>query len=65
MTLSNLDLMDVIALDKVQKKQVISDEEFKRLKAQALIEGRRPNLFVSAKGTGYGTLKTNGAGLHV
>lgn len=44
-----LDLMDVIALDKVQKRCAISDHEFKRLKAEHLIEGRRPNLFVSAK----------------
>lgn len=46
---SELELMDVIALDKVQKQQAVSDEEFKRLKAQQLIEGRRPNLFVSAQ----------------
>ena len=46
---SNLQLTDVIALDKVQKKKSLTDEEFKRLKNQNLIEGRRPNLFVSAK----------------
>lgn len=46
---SELDLMDVIALDKVQKQRTVSDDEFKRLKGQHLIEGRRPNLFVSAK----------------
>lgn len=45
----DLNLMDVIALDKVQKKQPLTDDEFKRLKTQKLIEGRRPNLFVSAK----------------
>ncbi|MEO8342253.1 MAG: hypothetical protein ABI536_00400, partial [Gallionella sp.] len=44
-----LDLMDVITLDKVQKRRPISDEEFKRLKDQHLIEGRRPNLYVSGK----------------
>ncbi len=45
-----LSLMDVLALDKVQKKHPITDEEFQRLKAQKLIEGRRPkNLYVSAK----------------
>lgn len=49
MVRSELELMDVIALDKVQKQRPVSDEEFKRLKAQQLIEGRRPNLFVSAK----------------
>ncbi len=46
---TDLDLMDVIALDKVQKKRLIDDESFRRLKARKLIEGRRPNLFVSAK----------------
>ena len=46
---TDLDLMDVIALDKVQKKRLIDDYAFNRLKARKLIEGRRPNLFVSAK----------------
>ena len=45
---TELKLRDVIALDKTQKKQLLTDEEFKRLKAQRLIEGRRPNLYVSA-----------------
>lgn len=45
---TELKLRDVISLDKIQKKQLITDEEFKRLKAQRLIEGRRPNLYVSA-----------------
>ena len=46
---AELDLMDVIALDKVQKKRALDEESFKRLKARKLIEGRRPNLFVSSK----------------
>jgi ATP-dependent DNA helicase RecG len=46
---TELDLMDVIALDKVQKNRPIDEESFKRLKVRKLIEGRRPNLFVSAK----------------
>ncbi len=45
---SDLGLMDVIALDKVQKKRALEEEEFKRLKSLKLVEGRRPNLFVSA-----------------
>ena len=45
----DLDLMDVLALDKVQKKRPITDEESRRLKKRKLVEGRRPNLFVSAK----------------
>ena len=45
---TELDLMDVIALDRVQKKHPLDDESFNRLKLQKLIEGRRPNLFVTA-----------------
>ena len=46
---TDLDLFDVIALDKVQKKGPLTDAEFKRLKTLKLVEGRRPNLFVSAR----------------
>lgn len=46
---TELDLGDVIALDKVQKQRPLEEEAFKRLKGRSLIEGRRPNLFVSAK----------------
>jgi len=49
MTRTDLDLMAVIALDKVQKGKRITDEEFKSLKKKKLIEGRRSNLLVSAK----------------
>ncbi len=49
MTQTDLQLMDVIALDKVQKKVPVTDDELKSLKAKRLVEGRRPNLFVSAK----------------
>jgi len=45
----DLTLMDVIALDKVQKGKSLSEEEYRRLKAKKLIEGRRPRLYVSAK----------------
>lgn len=44
---SDLDLWDVIALDKVQKGKAIGEAEFKSLKAKRLVEGRRPNLIVS------------------
>ena len=49
MSLSDLSLLDVIALDKVQKRKPLTDEEFISLKTKRLIEGRRPNLFVSAQ----------------
>ena len=44
----DLALFDVIALDKVQKKRPLADAEFDSLKKKKLIEGRRPNLYVSA-----------------
>lgn len=46
---SDLNLMSVIALDKVQKHLPLSEEEFGSLKKRGLVEGRRPHLFVSAK----------------
>ncbi len=46
---TDLGLWEVIALDKVQKGKPITENEFKLLKAKRLVEGRRPNLFVSAE----------------
>ena len=48
MARADLDLWDVIALDKVQKGKPLADDEFKSLKEKKLVEGRRPSLFVSA-----------------
>lgn len=45
---TDLDLWDVIALDKVQKRKPLTDEEFRSIKRKGLVEGRRPNLYVSA-----------------
>lgn len=45
---TDLDLLDVVALDRVQKGIPLTDPEFKSLKRQKLIEGRRPNIHVSA-----------------
>jgi ATP-dependent DNA helicase RecG len=45
---TDLDLMTVIYLDKVQKKKKLSQEEYKVLKNKKLVEGRNPNLFVSS-----------------
>jgi ATP-dependent DNA helicase RecG len=49
MARTDLDLLDVIALDKVQKGKPLTEDEFKALKGKKLVEGRRPNLFVSAE----------------
>ena len=45
---TNLDLTDVLALDRVQKRLAITVDAVKRLRRHGLIEGRKPNLHVSA-----------------
>jgi len=45
----DLDLWDVIALDKVQKGRDLSKDEVRVLRSKNLVEGRLPNLFVSAQ----------------
>ncbi len=45
---ADLSLNYVISLDKVQKGKLVSDEEAKELRKKKLIEGRKPNYFVSA-----------------
>lgn len=45
---THLPLMDVLALDRVQKKQPLPDDVVARLKRSGLIEGRKPNFHVSA-----------------
>lgn len=46
---SDLTLTEVIALDKVQKRRPLTEEESMPLKVKQLVEGRRPNLYVSAR----------------
>ncbi len=46
---SELELKTVILLDKVQKNNKISKEEHQVLKSYKLVEGRYPNLYVSAR----------------
>ena len=43
-----LSLMEIILLDKVQKGHLLSADEAKKLKAKKLIEGKRPNLYLSS-----------------
>jgi len=45
----DLDLKTVFLLDKIQKKEVISKEDYVELKKRGLAEGRYPNIFVSYK----------------
>lgn len=45
----NLSLEQIIALDKVQKRKQLTDNEIKYLKDFGLIDGRKPNYVISAK----------------
>lgn len=45
---TDLPLLDVLALDRVQKKLPLPDDAVARLKRLKLIEGRKPNFHVSA-----------------
>jgi ATP-dependent DNA helicase RecG len=49
MSKTDLDLKMVVLLDRVQKNSPITDNEIKKLKKVGLIEGRKPNIHVSAK----------------
>lgn len=52
----DLDLWQVILLDKIQKRVPIGRDDHRRLKAAGLVEGRYPNLMVAArvaKATGH------------
>lgn len=44
---SDLSLLDIMALDKVQKKKPLTQAEEKRLKSKSLIEGRKPNFYIA------------------
>ncbi len=48
MSRSDLSLETIILLDRVQKRQKITSEEHRKLKAAKLVEGRFPNLIVAA-----------------
>ncbi len=45
---TNLPLEEILALDRVQKRLPLDDTMIKRLRRAGLIEGRKPNLYVSA-----------------
>ena len=55
----DLDLRTIFLLDKVQKKEEISKEDYQHLRKKELVEGRYPNIFVSYKIAGATGLKTN------
>jgi ATP-dependent DNA helicase RecG len=43
----DLTLIEIMALDKVQKRKTLGDSEEKILKAKSLIEGRKPNFYIA------------------
>ena len=45
---TNLPLVEILALDRVQKRLPLADDMVKRLRRDGLIEGRKPNFHVSA-----------------
>lgn len=47
--MSNLTLQEIIYLDKVAKHKILSDEEATFLKQNNLIEGRKPNFYISSQ----------------
>lgn len=55
----DLDLRQVLLLDRVQKRLSISSDAVKELKGLKLIEGRSPNFFVSAKVAEWTSQKGN------
>ncbi len=46
---SDLNLEQIIVLDKIQKKKNVSNDELLQLRNLGFIEGRKPNLFISSK----------------
>jgi ATP-dependent DNA helicase RecG len=44
-----LSLDEIILLDKVQKRKALVEDELKQLRAKGLIEGKKPNIIISAK----------------
>lgn len=46
---TDLDIKTIICLDKVQKKEKLNKEEYKKLKKHGLVQGRYPSIFVVSK----------------
>jgi ATP-dependent DNA helicase RecG len=48
-SMPDLSLLEIMALDRVSKKKNLHDNEIQMLRSKGLVEGRRPNLFISGK----------------
>ena len=55
---ADLDIVTVFLLDKIQKKELISNEDYQILRKKGLAEGRFPNIYVSFKVADLGGQKT-------
>ncbi len=44
-----LSLHEIILLDKVQKQKSLTDDELKHLRLKGLVEGKKPNIIISAR----------------
>jgi ATP-dependent DNA helicase RecG len=44
-----LSLDEIILLDKVQKRKSLTEDELKQLRAKGLVEGKKPNIIISAR----------------
>ena len=56
---SDLELRQVLLLDSIQKKRALPAEDIRALRKLKLIEGRAPNLYVSAKVAEWAGQKAN------
>ncbi|MBK9044716.1 MAG: hypothetical protein IPN97_16320 [Saprospiraceae bacterium] len=45
----DLRLDEIILLDKVQKRKSLTEDELKQLRAKGLVEGKKPNILISAR----------------
>lgn len=46
---ADLDISTIVLLDRVQKKEQIDKDQYKRLKQQKLAEGRYPNIYIASE----------------
>lgn len=62
-----LTLEEIMILDKVQKRLLLSEYEIKKLRSKKLIEGRKPNFYISvtiAKATGQKAIYSKNKGFN-
>ena len=53
----NLLLSDIILLDRMQKQQMLTDDEITQLRKKGLVEGRKPSVYISSSVASHANLK--------